>query len=191
MDDVTVRFASEQDAGTLLAIYAPYVTDTAVSFEYEVPSVEAFARRIATTLERYPFLVAERGGRPVGYAYASPFKERPAYDWAVETSVYVRKDLRRQGVGRMLYDSLERLLSAQGILNMEACIACPIGADEHLTGDSIAYHEHMGFRLVGRFSQCGHKFDRWYDMAWMEKIIGEHVAEQPGVHPVGEFRNPA
>lgn len=188
-EDITVRFADEQDAEALLAIYAPYVRDTAVSFEYEVPSAEEFSRRIGTTLGRYPFLVAERGGEPLGYAYAGPFKDRPAYDWAVETSVYVRQDLRRRGVGRTLYDSLERLLDAQGILNMEACIACPNGPDARLSADSIAYHEHMGFRLVGRFSQCGHKFGRWYDMAWMEKVIGEHVADQPAVHPIGEFRN--
>lgn len=103
---LTIRPASPGDAQALVRIYAPYVTDTAITFEYGVPSEKEFAARIAGTLERYPYLVAERDGAPVGYAYAGAFHSRPAYDWAVETSIYVDRTQRRGGVGRALYAAL-------------------------------------------------------------------------------------
>ena len=97
-----IRIAEKKDASALLDIYAPYVTDTAITFEYEIPSVEEFANRIEHTLKRYPYLIAEENGTPVGYAYASPFHDRPAYDWAVETSIYVDRSHRKNGIGRDL-----------------------------------------------------------------------------------------
>lgn len=171
-----IRVAREEDAAALLEIYTPYVLETAITFEYDVPSVEEFAGRIRHTLERYPYLVAEdESGELLGYAYASPFHARPAYDWAVETSIYVARGAHRQGVGRRLYEALEQCLKEQGILNLYACIASPRQeADPHLSKDSIRFHEHMGYRLIGEFHQCGYKFDRWYDMVWMEKMVGEH-----------------
>ncbi len=186
-EQILVRAASPADAAELLAVYAPYVERTAITFEYDVPSEQEFAGRIRRTLERYPYLVAERGGRILGYAYAGPFKERAAYGWAVETTVYVRQDCRRSGVGRLLYDALERTLAAQHILNLNACIAWPEQEDAYLTRDSISFHERLGYRLVGRFHKCGYKFGRWYDMAWMEKLIGEHKAEMPPVIPFPEL----
>lgn len=188
MNDITIRAASERDAGQLLSIYTPYVRGTAITFEYDVPTEEEFAGRIRRVLARYPYLVAEQDGQAVGYAYVGVFHERPAYDWAVETSIYVRRDLRRAGVGRRLYAELERALRAQGILNMNACIAYPAEEDEYLTRDSVLFHERMGYRPVGVFRQCGYKFGRWYGMIWMEKLIGEHLAEQPPVRPFGEVR---
>lgn len=186
MTRLTIRPASPEDAAALLDIYAPYVERTAVTFEYDVPSPEAFAGRVARTLARYPYLAVETEGEVVGYAYAGPFKERAAYDWAVETSVYVRRDARRRGIGRALYGALERCLGAQGILNLNACIACPERPDEYLTRDSVEFHSRLGYRLVGEFRQCGYKFGRWYDMVWMEKLIGEHLPEQPPVRPFPE-----
>ncbi len=175
-----IRAASEQDAPALLKVYAPYVEHTAITFEYEVPTAEEFAARIRRTLERYPYLVAERDGEILGYAYVSSFHDRPAYDWAVETSIYVNREKKRMGVGRALHDALERVLSAQGILNLNACIACPRGEqDEYLTDDSIRFHKHLGYRMVGEFDQCGYKFGRWYNMVWMEKHIGKHRENQP------------
>ncbi|MFR3451273.1 MAG: N-acetyltransferase family protein [Collinsella sp.] len=127
-------------------------------------------------MEFFPYLVAELDGRLVGYAYAGTFKGRPAYDWAVETSIYVAQGHAGEGIGRALHDALERALAAQGILNMYACIAVPDGEDdETLTRNSQHFHEHMGYRLVGEFYQCGFKGGRWYDMIWMEKILGEHL----------------
>lgn len=174
MEGITIRTAVLQDAEALLEIYAPYVKNTAITFEYDVPTVEEFAGRMSNVLRRYPYLVAEVDGEPAGYAYAGPFKERAAYDWAVETTVYVKEDMKKHGIGRALYEALEKTLAAQGILNLNACIAFPEKEDEYLTTDSVKFHKKMGFSKVGRFHKCGCKFGRWYDMVWMEKHIGTH-----------------
>ena len=191
MDNITLRIASPADAEALLQIYAPYVRETAITFEYEVPSPEEFQSRIRRTLEKYPYLIAEWDGRCVGYAYAGAFHARAAYDWAVETSVYVERGLRRQGVGRRLYTALEEVLTLQNILNLNACIAYPAGEDPYLTRDSADFHQRLGFRQVGRFHQCGYKFGRWYDMIWMEKMLGAHRSPQPPVRPFPEIREAA
>lgn len=186
LQDLIIRPAAVSDAPALLAIYAPYVLETAVSFEYEAPSPKAFEARIRETLRKYPYLVAEAAGRPVGYAYAGPFHQRAAYDWAVETSIYVAMDQRRLGAGRRLHTALEAALAQMGILNLNACIACPPHAgDPYLTRDSLVFHARLGYRRVGRFRQCGYKFNRWYDMVWMEKHLGPHRASQPPVRPFG------
>lgn len=186
---VIIRAARLEDAPALLAIYAPYVRDTAITFEYEVPSVEEFAARISHTLERYPYLVAELDGKPVGYAYASAFKDRPAYDWAVETSIYVAQGHAGEGIGRAVHNALEACLRAQGILNMYACIAVPDGEpDAYLDFNSRDFHAHLGYRLVGEFCRCGYKQGHWYNMVWMEHMIGEHLPEQPPVKPFSAVR---
>lgn len=170
-----------EDAKELLAIYAPYVRDTAVSFEYEVPSLTEFQERIQSISSALPYIKAVENGEILGYAYAGKFKNRKAYDWSVEVTVYVKKDSRRTGVGSLLYKSLEQSLKNIGVLNMNACIAVPKGDDEHLSDDSRCFHEKMGFHLAGTFHNCGYKFDKWYDMIWMEKIIGEHRKNQENV----------
>lgn len=181
MRNISLRIATTQDAAELLAIYSYYVTDTAITFEYDVPTGEVFEMRIRNTLEKYPYIVAEIDGQIVGYAYAGTFKERAAYEWNVETSIYVHKDFRHMGIGKVLYEELERLLKAQNVLNMNACIAYPEQEDEYLTRDSVRFHEKMGYRLVGEFHYSGYKFNRWYNMVWMEKSIGQHVENQPPV----------
>lgn len=183
-----IRVATPQDAGALLAIYAPYVTDTAITFEYEVPSITEFRERIRHTLERYPYLVMEQDGEILGYAYAGPFKERAAYDWAVETTIYVKQGMKKQGIGRKLYQALEDTLIRQNILNLNACIGYPTVEDEYLTRNSMEFHQHLGYRLVGQFYQCGYKFERWYDMVWMEKLVGEHGVEPVRVKPFPELQ---
>ena len=189
--NVTVRAARLEDAPALVAIYAPYVRETAITFEYEPPTAEEFAARMRRTLAFYPYLVAVLDGEPVGYAYASPFKDRPAYDWAVETSIYVAQKREHTGIGRKLHDALEACLRAQGICNMYACIAVPDGPDdETLTRNSEQFHAHLGYRLIGEFYRCGYKAGRWYNMVWMEYMIGEHVdaaqGGQPAVRPFAE-----
>lgn len=175
MEEIEIRLAEPGDAEELLAIYAPYVEETAITFEYDVPSLAEFQERIRHTRERYPYLVAASAERIVGYAYAGPFKGRRAYDWAAETSIYVARDAHRKGVGRRLYEALEQHLRKQGILNVYACIASPRQEpDPYLSKDSIRFHAHLGFHQVGEFHQCGYKFDRWYDMIWMERMLGEH-----------------
>ncbi|MBO5291796.1 MAG: GNAT family N-acetyltransferase [Lachnospiraceae bacterium] len=187
INEVTVRIAEMTDAEELLSIYAPYVENTAITFEYEVPSVPEFAERIRNVLKKYPYLVAESDGRIAGYAYVSAFKGRPAYDWAVETSIYVSQHRKGQGIGRMLYTELERILRQQNILNMNACIAYSEIEDEYLKKDSVRFHEHLGYRLVGEFKQCGYKFGRWYNMVWMEKHIGVHTENPPAVRSFSEI----
>lgn len=181
MEEVRLRVARVSDAAALLAIYAPYVRDTAITFEYDVPGEGEFAARIEHTLEKFPYLVAEANGEIVGYAYAGAFHPRAAYQWCVEMSVYVKRDARRMGIGKKLYAAMEDILRMQRVTNVEACIAVPSEPDEYLTLDSVHFHERMGYRMVGEFRQCGYKFGRWYNMVWMEKFIGEHVAEQPPV----------
>ena len=172
---MNVREVQIQDAETLLAIYAPYVEHTAITFEYDVPTVDEFRQRIKDVSKRYPWLVALDDRRIVGYAYASAFKERAAYQWAVETSIYVDRNERGMGTGKLLHETLEETLRERGILNMNACIAYTDKEDEFLTLDSVRFHERLGYSKVAHFHQCGRKFGRWYDMIWMEKLIGEHT----------------
>ena len=173
--DYSIRTATPDDAKELVAIYDYYVKETAITFEYETPSVEEFRGRIEKVLEKYPYIVIEKGKEILGYAYASTFKDRDAYQWSVELSIYIQKDVRRAGLGRMLYDELERRLKAQGILNLYACIGYPDEEDEHLTLDSVKFHEKLGYSMIGKFNKCGYKFGTWYSMVWMEKLIGEHI----------------
>ena len=245
---IKLRLATPQDAEALLEIYAPYVKQTAISFEYDVPGAAEFAGRIEQTLQRYPYLLAyvsdgaacandERDenfkisagaagaeseisradkeqnyvniaakqnginlivaakqsgvnlkhGQILGYAYASVFKERAAYDWSAECSAYVSRNAHALGIGRLRYGALQRALRAQNIVVMNACIAC--GDDEYLNDASVRFHERMGFRFVGRFERCAYKFGRWYDMAWIQKPIGEHLQNQPAMKPFARFKD--
>lgn len=175
----SLRVATPQDAPELLAVYAPYVTDTAISFEWQVPGLEEFRGRIRRTLQKYPYLVAVRGEEILGYAYTGPFVGRAAYDWGAETSIYLRRDCRRQGVGRALYAALAGISRAQNIHTLYACIGWPKREDQYLTQNSAQFHAHLGFKQVGTFENCGWKFNRWYDMIWMEKQLSplpEHPA---------------
>lgn len=188
MDNMKIRIAVKEDAYKLLEIYKPYVERTAITFEYDVPSVQEFEERIMHILEKYPYLVAERNGEIVGYAYAGSFHSRAAYGWAVETTVYVRQDQKKTGIGKKLYDALEKVLAAQNILNLNACIAYPVKKDAYLTKNSVQFHEHLGYRFVGEFQKCGYKFGHWYNMVWMEKHIGEHPDNPPEVKCLEDVR---
>lgn len=168
---VKIRSACLEDAARLLEIYGYYVVNTAITFEYDVPSQEAFSARIGNTLKRYPYLILEEGGEVKGYAYAGIFKDRAAYDHSCELSIYLDRAAKGRGYGRKLYEALEEKLKAQGIRNLYACIGDPIGEDPYLTKDSEEFHRHLGFVKVGEFHKCGYKFGRWYNMIWMEKII--------------------
>lgn len=164
---IRIRSAQIEDATDLVAIYAPYVEGTAITFETEVPTVTDFASRIKKTLEKFPYLVAEEEGRVVGYAYASTYKDRAAYDWTVELSVYVAQEARGKGIGSLLYDALEEDLTARGFKNFLACIALPNPA-------SLALHEKRGYEQVAHFKKVGYKFDTWHDIVWLQKsLVGE------------------
>lgn len=174
MRSPVIRSADFADAKRLLEIYDYYVRNTAITFEYDTPSLAEFTARMEKTMKRYPYLVAEKDGRVEGYAYAGVFKDRAAYDWSCETTIYIEPNERKNGLGRMLYEALEERLKANGILNLYACIGYPEEEDEYLTKNSAEFHEHLGYTRVGEFHKCGYKFGRWYNMIWMEKIIGEH-----------------
>ena len=171
---IMIRDVRTSDAERLLEIYDYYVKNTAITFDYETPSLEAFVRRMEHTMETYPYLVIEKDGCIKGYAYAGVFKDRAAYDWSCEMTIYLDHDAQKQGLGRMLYEALEARLKEMGILNLYACIGYPEVEDEYLTKNSAAFHEHLGFVKVGEFHECGYKFGRWYNMIWMERMIGEH-----------------
>lgn len=186
---MTIRPACTQDAKRLLEIYSYYIENTAVTFEYDVPTPEEFESRIENTLKKYPYLVLEQDGRIIGYAYAGAFHSRAAFAWCAELTVYLERGCRRTGGGRMLYSELERILSEMGIINAYACVACPEKDDEYLTRNSLDFHRHTGFVPVGEFPRSGFKFGRWYSIVWLEKVLGSHI-ETPGrVIPYPELMN--
>lgn len=212
MGELKFRVARPEDAEALLAIYSPYVEETAITFEYEVPGVEEFRARIAHTLATYPYIVAVEENKIIGYAYVGRLHERAAYDWTVETSIYVDRSARKQGLGRQLYERLEAILRAMNIISVNACIAYPgtmnataqdrmhedhregpadsgasIGEDPYLNTNSPDFHAHLGYQLVGHFHACAYKFDRWYDMIWMEKWIAPHPAKPEAMIPFPEL----
>lgn len=267
MGELKFRVARPEDAEALLAIYAPYVEETAITFEYEVPGVEEFRARIAHTLQTYPYIVAveeqpANAGTAhvdgtsvssvpasgadevcgacrttehiIGYAYVGRLHERAAYGWSVETSIYVDRGARKHGLGRQLYERLEAILRAMNIISVNACIAYPgtmnataadrtradlqdtctesgnmnttvadrtqsnlregstdggagISEDPYLNTNSPDFHAHLGYRLVGHFHACAYKFDRWYDMIWMEKWIAPHPAKPEAMIPFPEL----
>lgn len=177
-----IRIANVADAKAIQKIYEPYVKNTAVSFEYEVPSIQEFEGRIQNTLKEYPYLVvtteeADSPGKIIGYAYASAFHPRIAYKHTAELSVYIDENYRRKGIGRELYNRLQEILIQQNVYTVYACIASPEKEDEYLTNDSEHFHEKMGFKLAGRHELCGYKFKRWYNMIWMEN----HIADRPEI----------
>lgn len=174
IDDISIRFAKSEDAKELLKIYAYYVTDTAISFETEVPSEEEFKLRIEEVLKSYPFIVACKDDEILGYAYLHSFVGRKAYELSAETTIYLNPDKKKMGIGKKLYSVLEDIAKEQNITNLYSCIGYVDKEDEYLNNNSVQFHEHIGFRMVGKFENCGHKFGRWYHMVWMEKIIGEH-----------------
>lgn len=176
-----IRTATMQDAAKILEVYAPYVLDTTVSFELEVPSVDEYAVRVARAIDHYTFLVVEEadeesGARRIaGFASYGPFGHRAAYRWSGETSIYLEDDLTGQGVGEVLLDCLERIMVAGGITNSEACIC------SENTG-SIEFHKRHGYRVVGEFVDCASKFGRWLGIQWLEKHIADHVENPEAPH---------
>jgi len=168
----TIRLATEADAEGIVAIYAPIVRETAISFEVEAPDVNAMRRRIAETLAHLPWLICERRGEVLGYAYASTHRTRAAYQWSVDVSVYVHARIRRSGVGKALYTSLLRFLDLQGFYNVYAGITLPNPA-------SVRLHESLEFQPVGVYRAVGYKLGAWHDVGWW------HLALRPHAVPPG------
>ena len=167
-----IRPAKLKDAEAILAIYAPYVEETTITFETQVPSLEAFQVRMAAIMEKFPYLVAEADGQILGYAYAHTYYARDAYDWTLELSIYVDRNRRQAGIGQALYDVLEEKLSKQNVVNLLACISLPNEA-------SICFHKKQGFEQIGHFKKVGFKFGQWRDIVWMQKRLIDVEVPEP------------
>ncbi len=166
-----IRLATMDDADQVAAIYAPYCY-TPISFELEPPGAEEMRQRLSKVLAQNPWLVCEEAGKVLGYGYASPHRERPAYRWSVDTSVYIDQDHHRRGIGRALYTSLFELLRLQGHVNAYAGVTLP-------NPGSVGLHEAMGFKLVGVYSQVGYKCGAWYDVAWYQLLLQPRLQAPP------------
>jgi len=168
---VSIRMADTEDARGILDVYTPYILDSSVTFEYTVPSIGEFSERISNITKDMPYIVVSIDDEVAGYAYAAHYRGRAAYRWDCELSVYVREDSQRAGIGRMLYEMLFVILKEMNYVHAYACITTP-------NPQSIRFHEAMGFVKNALFEQCGYKFDRWYDVTWMDYRLMDAPLEQ-------------
>lgn len=174
-----IRPASAADGPALARIYAQY-TDTPLTFEYPAPTEEQFTARLCAVLEQYPYLVCERDGRPVGYAYAHRYRERAAYDWDAELSVYLEPGSTGAGVGRALYGALLDMLYIQGYVSIYGTVSVPNPASERL-------HEVMGFERVHTDVKTGWKLGAWRDLAFFRLQLRPFTDEPEPVRPFPEL----
>lgn len=166
MDTVTLRRAHLEDAEAILEIYAPYIRNTNITFEYEVPSLSEFRDRMAGIMEGYPYLTCEIDGIAAGYAYAHRYKERAAYQWDAELSVYLREGCERRGIGQAFYTALMEILKEQHVRNVYGIVTSPNPPSE-------ALHAAMGFRLAGVSLKTGYKLGKWIDVSCFERPLGD------------------
>ncbi len=167
-----IRIVKPQDAATILEIYAPYILNTSFTFETEVPSVEVFAQRIISYTETWPWLICEVDGTIAGYAYATRHRDRPAYQWCVESSVYIHDTFLRAGIATLLYDRLFALLKPQGFVNVYAGITLP-------NERSVAFHKRCGFNWLADYNNIGYKLGKWNTVSWWQKQINLYLTEPP------------
>jgi len=179
--DKKIRLATPDDSAVLLDIYAPFVMDTVVSFEYETPTVVEFSSRIANITVKYPWLLCEIDGRIAGYAYASQFSQRAAYDWSVDASVYIHRDYYRKKIGAALYHCLFDLLKLQGFYSVYAVIT---GANQR----SIDFHQSLGFKPAGFYPNVGYKFNQWQDVQWLVLPINDYSKPPQKSKSVAEIK---
>ena len=186
--EVVIRMARVEDAERLLEIYGYYVEHTAITYEYDVPELADFGQRIAHTLERYPYLVAERDGEVIGYAYAGAYHPRIAYSWDAELTIYLDHTVRGNGIGQKMYQLLEDILAKQGIVKVIALITVPPTEEERNIYPSMYFHEKMSYHMIGCIEKSGYKFIRWYDTVLMDKMIGEPKEHMADVKSFDEVR---
>jgi phosphinothricin acetyltransferase len=175
-----IRIASKNDCPDIAEIYAPIVERTHISFELVPPTADDMARRMSAALESHVWLVAEEAGRVDGYAYAGKYRDKPAYKWSTETTIYVRGGLHGKGIGRSLYAALLRILSAQNYRRAFAGIALP-------NQGSVGLHEAVGFRPIGTNPEAGFKFDRWHDLGWWSFQLNDREGEPPPLIPLDKL----
>ncbi len=169
------------DAEELLRIYTPYILQTAITFETSVPGIDDWMERIEKVNKEFPWLVAKSDGRILGYAYATRFRERKAYDWCCESSVYLKEEFHGNGVAQELYNQLFDLLKQQGYLNVYAIMTSPNPKSEK-------FHQSFGFYDVGRFAKSGYKLGSWWDTHWMQFHLGEHENPPKKIIPFSELK---
>ena len=179
--DVTIRAAEIEDAPAILDIYGYYVQHTAITYEYDVPTLPEFQDRMRHTLEKYPYLVAQEGKRIIGYAYASAYHPRAAYGWDAEMTIYLDHHECGRHVGQRLYTLMEQILQKQGIVNALALITPPMTKEEETVYLSMHFHEKMGYELAGRMKNSGYKFNRWFDTITMQKQLNTPVNPMPSI----------
>jgi L-amino acid N-acyltransferase YncA len=176
---IKTRTASLADAQEMLEIYRPYVLETPISFETEAPSLEEFQRRVSEKIGKFPWLVCEMENKIVGYAYAGPFRARSAYDWSVESSVYIRRGFHGKGLGKALYEKLLSILKDQGVVNVIGGMTMPNEA-------SLKLHEHFGFTQVAQIKNAGFKMGRWWDVGYWQLQLQKPLVPHP-LRPPGEL----
>jgi phosphinothricin acetyltransferase len=179
-----IRTARDEDAAAIHAIYAPSITDGVATFETELPGVDVMRERIRARLQHYPWLVWEDAGELLAYAYAGRFRERAAYDWIAETSIYVRADAHRRGIARELYGVLLDVMRLQGINQAVGVITLPGSA-------SVAMHETMGFAAAGVWRQCGYKLGQWWDVGVWQKQLQTPAATPLPITPFPQLAGSA
>lgn len=163
-----IRFAVLEDAEQILKIYAPYILNTPVSFEYEVPSLENFKKRMVGIMETHPYLVYERDGKIIGYAYASPYLTRRGFGWDAEVSIYLDQEEQGKEIGRLLYEPLLDMLKEMGVVNVYALIVHPHERSEK-------FHQKMGFQQEAIFEKTGYKLGQWLDLVYMKKQLNPYT----------------
>lgn len=162
--NATIRLAERRDIPGILEIYSPFILETSVTFEEEIPSEESFWERMLAIMAELPFLVCEIEGKIAGYAYASGYRSRASYRWSKEVSVYIHPDFQRKRVGHALYTSLNEMVQYQGVANLLAIITMP-------NEQSVAFHEHFGYTKCAEFSKVGYKMNCWQNVGWFELFI--------------------
>lgn len=167
MNNIIISDVTRKDTKSILDIYSWYILNSAVTFEYDTPEIDQFQKRIDKIQEKYPYIKAEIDNKIIGFAYASALKERPAYNWACEVTIYLHKDYKHSGTGSYLYSKLFDILLKQNITNLYACVTLS-------NTESLNFHKKLGFNQAGVFSNCGYKFGKWHGVAWLEKVIAEH-----------------
>lgn len=167
MNDLQIRIATKNDCKNILAIYEYYVLNTSITFEYEVPLLEEIEKRMETVQTKYPYLVAEMDGKIVGYAYATDFRFRAAYQWSSECAIYIHKDFQGKGIGKKLYQKLFAILRLQGYYNVFSGVVIPNEA-------SVNLHLACGFREIGVYENIGYKFEKWHTTKWFQLALNEY-----------------
>jgi len=180
--EIIIRPVKFSDAEKLLEIYRPYIEKTNITFEYTVPSIKDWKERIQSISKQFPWLVAEYRGKITGYAYATSHRERVAYSWCCESSIYLSEECQGKGIAKMLYEKLFKILKQQGYINVYAILTSPNPASEK-------FHESRGFSDVGRFHKAGYKFGKWHDTRWMQFHLTRHKTPPENLIPYSKLKD--